>query len=188
MLGPQDWSASAHMLQSWVAHFPLTQHQCKDYSRTGFQHTLHTRRETPNAHPDTDTQTRTHIDWLTDWPLWVSGPRIAGGKIMDTRLFLRSGLVLPFLSFSLHVKRSPRIQDALPWASFEAILALKLILFSEVIFKDPPKIPFKTSTKITSRGYYHYFWDFPIFPGFSRFARGWSGDFPDLSFSSFSAY
>ena len=24
--------------------------------------------------------------------------------------------------------------------------------------------------------------------GFSRFARGWSGDFPDLSFSSFSAY
>ena len=29
---------------------------------------------------------------------------------------------------------------------------------------------------------------FPIFLGFSRFARGWSGDFPDLSFSSFSAY
>ena len=28
----------------------------------------------------------------------------------------------------------------------------------------------------------------PIFPGFSRFARGWSGDFPDLSFFSFSAY
>ena len=29
---------------------------------------------------------------------------------------------------------------------------------------------------------------FPIFLGFSRFARGWSGDFPDLLFSSFSAY
>ena len=32
------------------------------------------------------------------------------------------------------------------------------------------------------------FWDFPDCSGFSRFARGWSGDFPDLSFSSFSAY
>ena len=32
------------------------------------------------------------------------------------------------------------------------------------------------------------FGTFPIFLGFSRFARGWSGDFPDLSFSSFSAY
>ena len=33
-----------------------------------------------------------------------------------------------------------------------------------------------------------FFGPFPIFLGFSRFARGWSGDFPDLSFSSFSAY
>ena len=32
------------------------------------------------------------------------------------------------------------------------------------------------------------FGTFPIFLGFSRSARGWSGDFPDLSFSSFSAY
>ena len=32
------------------------------------------------------------------------------------------------------------------------------------------------------------FWDFPDFLVFSRFARGWSGDFLDLSFSSFSAY
>ena len=32
------------------------------------------------------------------------------------------------------------------------------------------------------------FGTFPIFLGFSRFARGWSRDFPDLSFSSFSAY
>ena len=32
------------------------------------------------------------------------------------------------------------------------------------------------------------FGTFPIFLGFSRFARGWSGDFPDLSFSSFLAY
>ena len=29
---------------------------------------------------------------------------------------------------------------------------------------------------------------FPIFPGFSRFVWGLFGDFPDLSFSSFSAY
>ena len=33
-----------------------------------------------------------------------------------------------------------------------------------------------------------FFGTFPIFLGFSRFARGWSGDFPDLSFSSFLAY
>ena len=33
----------------------------------------------------------------------------------------------------------------LPW---------KLLSFSEVIYKDPPKIPFKTSTEITSRGYF----------------------------------
>ena len=32
------------------------------------------------------------------------------------------------------------------------------------------------------------FGTFPIFPGFSRFAWGWSGDFADLSFSSFSVY
>ena len=32
------------------------------------------------------------------------------------------------------------------------------------------------------------FGTFPIFLGFSRFARGWSGDFPDLSFSAFSAF
>ena len=29
---------------------------------------------------------------------------------------------------------------------------------------------------------------FPIFPGFSRSARGWSGDFPDASLFSFSDY
>ena len=29
---------------------------------------------------------------------------------------------------------------------------------------------------------------FPIFPGFSRFVRGWSGDFLDSSLFSFSAY
>ena len=32
------------------------------------------------------------------------------------------------------------------------------------------------------------FGTFPIFPGFSRFARGWSGDFPDSSLFRFSAY
>ena len=32
------------------------------------------------------------------------------------------------------------------------------------------------------------FGTFPIFLGFSRFGRGWSGDFPDWSFSSLSAY
>ena len=33
-----------------------------------------------------------------------------------------------------------------------------------------------------------FFGTFPIFLGVSRFVRGWSGDFPNLSFSSFSAY
>ena len=33
-----------------------------------------------------------------------------------------------------------------------------------------------------------FFCPFPIFPGFSRFVRGWSENFPDLSFSSFSSY
>ena len=32
------------------------------------------------------------------------------------------------------------------------------------------------------------FGTFPIFPGFSRVARGWSGDFPDSSLFAFSAY
>ena len=32
------------------------------------------------------------------------------------------------------------------------------------------------------------FGTFPIFLGFSRFAPGWSGDFPDLSFSFFLAH
>ena len=31
-------------------------------------------------------------------------------------------------------------------------------------------------------------WDFPDFSGFSRFVQGLFGDFPDLCFSSFSAY
>ena len=35
-------------------------------------------------------------------------------------------------------------------------LPRKLFFFSEVIFKDPPKLCFKTSTKITSRGYFHF--------------------------------
>ena len=37
------------------------------------------------------------------------------------------------------------------WGYF---LPWKIFLFSEVIFRDPPKMPFKTSIKITSRGYY----------------------------------
>ena len=40
----------------------------------------------------------------------------------------------------------------------------------------------------TCPSFFVLFRTFPIFLGFSRFARGWSGDFPDLSFSSFSAY
>ena len=32
-------------------------------------------------------------------------------------------------------------------------------------------------------GFFVLFGTFPIFPGFSRFARGWSGDFPDSSLS-----
>ena len=40
--------------------------------------------------------------------------------------------------------------------SVEAIFALRNVLFSEIIFKDPPKRPFRTSTKITSRGYFYF--------------------------------
>ena len=40
----------------------------------------------------------------------------------------------------------------------------------------------------TCPSFFVLFRTFPIFLGFSRFARGWFGDFPDLSFSSFSAY
>ena len=36
--------------------------------------------------------------------------------------------------------------------------------------------------------FFFLFGTFPIFSGFSRFVRRWIGDFPDLSFSSFSAY
>ena len=39
------------------------------------------------------------------------------------------------------------------WGYF---LPWKLFLFSEAIFKDTPKIPFKTSMKITSRGYFYF--------------------------------
>ena len=35
-----------------------------------------------------------------------------------------------------------------------------LFWFAEVIFKDPPKIPFKTSIKITSWGYFYIFWGY----------------------------
>ena len=38
----------------------------------------------------------------------------------------------------------------------------------------------------TCPSFFVLFWDFPDFLGFSRFVR--DGDFPDLSFSSFSAY
>ena len=40
----------------------------------------------------------------------------------------------------------------------------------------------------TCPSFFVLFGTFPIFLGFSWFARGWSGEFPDLSFSSFSAY
>ena len=36
--------------------------------------------------------------------------------------------------------------------------------------------------------FFGLFGTFPIFLGFSRFARGWSGDFPDSSLFSFSDY
>ena len=39
------------------------------------------------------------------------------------------------------------------WGYF---LPQKLFLLSEVIFKTPPKLPFKTSVKITSRGYFYF--------------------------------
>ena len=40
----------------------------------------------------------------------------------------------------------------------------------------------------TFLSFFVLFGTFPIFPGFSRFARGWSGDFPDSSLFSLSAY
>ena len=40
----------------------------------------------------------------------------------------------------------------------------------------------------TCRSFFVLFGTFPIFSGFSRFVRGLSLDFPDWSFSSFSAY
>ena len=39
------------------------------------------------------------------------------------------------------------------WGYF---LPQKVFLFSEVLFEDPPKIPFKTSRKIASRGYFYF--------------------------------
>ena len=36
----------------------------------------------------------------------------------------------------------------------------KLFFFSEVIFEDPPKIPFRTSIKIASRGFFFFFFIF----------------------------
>ena len=39
-----------------------------------------------------------------------------------------------------------------------------------------------------SFSFFVLFGTFPIFLGISRLARGWSGDFPDLPFSSFSTY
>ena len=39
----------------------------------------------------------------------------------------------------------------------EAIVAIIFFKFSEVIFRDPPNIPFKTSIEMTSRGYFLFF-------------------------------
>ena len=57
--------------------------------------------------------------------------------------------------------------------------------------QGPPNGGFQTGGGFpiwTCPSFFVLFGTFPIFLGFSRFARGWSGDFPDLSFSSFSAY
>ena len=50
------------------------------------------------------------------------------------------------------------VYDHNPKNILRLFFASKIIFyFSEVIFKDPPKISFKTSIKITSRGYFLYF-------------------------------
>ena len=46
------------------------------------------------------------------------------------------------------------------WGYF---LPQKLFLFPEVIFRDPPNMPFKTSMRITSRGYFSETWGPPQF-------------------------
>ena len=55
------------------------------------------------------------------------------------------------------VPRKPRSLAPFPKNLFEAFFfCLKnYLLFSEVIFRDPVKIPFKISMKITSQGYFY---------------------------------
>ena len=50
----------------------------------------------------------------------------------------------------------PQISSDVPKNLLRLFFASKLFLFSEVIFQDPPKISFKTSIKITSRGYFYF--------------------------------
>ena len=49
------------------------------------------------------------------------------------------------------------LEELNPKNLLRLFLALKIILFSEVSFKDPPKIPFKTSINITSQGKFLFF-------------------------------
>ena len=52
-------------------------------------------------------------------------------------------------------KKKKTLEAHNPKNLLRLFFALK-IFFSEVIFRDPPKIPFKASIKITSRGYFYF--------------------------------
>ena len=67
---------------------------------------------------------------------------------------VREGYFL-FWRVSLVLTRNSEIKNN-PKNLLRLFLPQKLFFFSEVIFKDPPKICFKTSIKITSRGYFYF--------------------------------
>ena len=87
--------------------------------------------------------------------LWWSQGSLNGGVS-------RSGLVLPFLSFFVLF---------CPFLSFLPFFSLYSLFF--------PFFPFFPFLFLSFLSFFVLFGTFPIFLGFSRFARGWSGDFPD---------
>ena len=72
---------------------------------------------------------------------------------------LSNGGLRPLSAICMHTivyKLQPFRATFYPKNLLRLFLPQKLFLFSEVIFKDPPKIPFKTSIKITSRVFFFY--------------------------------
>ena len=81
----------------------------------------------------------------------------------------------------------------LPWTSRPIQISQRCFAISSVIFScDFSAISSRAAKRgcfkrggfpiWTCPSFFVLFGTFPIFPGFSRFARGWSGDFPNLSF------